>query len=459
MAVAADGEVVIARIDDVGAGAVCVIHAHIFFGDGKLHHFRLARLEEVRLAEGDQFRGRFFDGVLLIVIGIRGLHVDLYHLFARRIARVSDLDGDGEGVVARVQREVGILELRIREAEAEGIDDRLFIVVIAGVARAHHFVGIAGLVILVADVDVFRVVVIVLSRLFVNVREGEIAEVDHGGGGEIVVYIGVYQPARRVVFAAQQFGDGAQALLAARTHPEDGYVFIQQRAALHGVHGVEQDDDFIEVFQCRADEGHLVVAEFQHGLIGVFDGGSPDVVAFLAHAADEDDGGVVIVFPRIVLGGGVCGKRGLADVVAALARGALARAFEVEIEHDGVDGKARVFKHFLHGRFQRGIDGRRAAAADVEGAVCTGRAEQRDALCVFEGQVLVLQQHAALRLYLLGEHRFVRLQFFQTVVIGLIVDAVDGIFFVVYHLIRFLPQIDCDDLRVLQQHGRRQNGH
>ena len=387
------------------------------------------------------------------------MHVDLYHLFARRIARIGDLDGDGEGVVARVQREVGILELRIREAEAEGIDDRLFIVVIAGVARAHHFVGIAGLVILVADVDVFRVVVIVLSRLFVDVRKAEIAEVDHGGRREIVVHIGVYQPARGVVFAAQQFGDGAQALLTARTHPEDGYIFIQQRAALHGVHGVEQNDDFIEVFQCRVDEGHLVVAEFEHGLIGVFDGGSPDVVAFLAHAADEDDGGVVILFPRIVLGVGVRGERGLADVVAALARGALARAFKVEIEHDGVDGEARVFKHFLHGRLQRGIDGRRAAAADVEGAVCTGRAEQRDALCIFEGQVLVLQQHAALRLYLLGEHRFVRLQFFQTVVIGLIVDAVDGIFFVVYHLIRFLPQIDGDDLRVLQQHGRRQNGH
>ena len=354
------------------------------------------------------------------------MQIDLHHRFAVRLARVLYVERDGERRIGNFYRVIGIFERGVREPVAEGICHRLGVVVIAGVALAEHGVFIPRFIILIADVDAFLIdEVLLAAEGIIVIGVVEIAEVDHGGGGKIVVHIGIDQLARRVIGAVEHAGDGAQPLLAARAYPHDGHVPLHQGADFHRVEGVEEHRHLAaaERFHRQIDEGELVVGKFQHVLCGIFRGRDGDVRVLRAQPADDHDGGVAVS-----RGVGDAARHGLAHGVGSPR--VLALALRVILPHGRVDLIASLFKHLFQGGRLRGIDRARAAARDQERLFGNAGTQKRYFAALCHGQALVLQQHAAFRLHTRGIVHFRRIQLALRGVIAGVVVGIDlvGVF-------------------------------
>ena len=162
----ADGEVVIARIEDVALCAVGVIGREEVAG-----HIDRDSLGctcgHVDFVIAQQLDRGLFDVVLLVVVGVRGLCVQLHRSLAVPVAGIAHRDSrrKGVGVAVVVQFVKVVLIVRVGQTVAEGEADLLGVVPAVGrgfganrgigVALTEDGVLVAGLVVAVADVDAF----------------------------------------------------------------------------------------------------------------------------------------------------------------------------------------------------------------------------------------------------------------------------------------------------------------
>ena len=420
MGIGGGGEVVVTGIQDVGACAVGIKGGDVALVDGHGQGFGCARLNHAGLAKADQRNGRLLDAVFLVVVGIGALDIDLHGLFARHVAGVGDLDGDGVGVIGGIVADVHIADSKVgvAHAVAEGVCHDVAIGVVACVAVAGNEVLVAGFVVFVAYIDAFLVNHVGLG-LCGNIAALNVAfiggggEVPHGGGAEVVVAVGVDQAAGGVDLAGQDFGHGVDAGDAHVTDPQRGVdvvLVVLEEIDLQGVGGVDQHDGLFDS-AVLLHLGHVL----QHGLLVLVEGQVVDLVvgevsALAADAGQGHDGGIAVLgnavldlvgvdVPRHLSGdftGGGDGTGGIAGVILAGAGG-------VEVPQGGVDGDTDLFEGGAQGVGGGGIDvaGTGATVHEVDAAAGEGA----DLRVGSQGQrvVVVHQQGSALGLDLLGQ--------------------------------------------------------
>ena len=422
MGTVAAGEVIVARIQDIGAHTVGVIGAHLLFGHIHGEGDGLPG-GHVLLLEAHQLHCGLLDAVGLVVLGVGGLHIDLHHLAAIHVRGVGHVHSDSELVPVLGHGVVGVLKGAVAQAVAEGEGHSLVVVEITRVALTQHHVLIPGLVVAVADVDALLVSHIILvvgafeSQAFgrsIGVTGG--VGVLDGGGGQIVIAVGVHQLAGGVHRAIEQVADGVDAALANLAYPEAGvhavvgtaHVGVQE-VHLHRVGHIEQDDDLLQIAALLelgqlAQQVLLLLGELENVAVAVPGAVPGKVRALAAHTGDHKDGGIAVLFDAVPLPAAVGAQRDLVGgvlgvvknvVVQAAGRlGAaivLARALGVEGPHGGVDGEAVVLQGLLQGLGIVGFHPAGAGAAvDKPGGVDAGQGDLRAG---GQGQGIVPVQH------------------------------------------------------------------
>ena len=339
MRVRTDGEVVVAAAEVVALQVVVVIRGEQVLVDGDGDGLLCARGEQAGLAVAGELDACLFYHVFLFIFAVRGLCIHLHGVFAGNGAGILDVDFHHDVVAVGVDALDLLLKGRVREAVAEGIRNFILVLPFAGaegsahaagsvlVAVAGDYVGIAGLIVTVADVDVLHLdgderdlfvcgdlaaegagaaaddfIRFHIGRQAGVGEEGGIrARIDHRGSGEGILGIGIDQLARRVGGAAEDLSHARQAVTAGVAHHEDGVYLVFHLIRLHGVAArVEHEDDLVELAAVGDEVDHLFLVLEQrqgadylaggvvchrHGVVG----------AFGALSADDDDGCVVII--------------------------------------------------------------------------------------------------------------------------------------------------------------------
>ena len=238
--VVADGEVVIAGVEDIGArfagiGAVdglAVIGGEDVIGKAERHGLTLAAGKGGGLSEV-----RKLDGALLGLPGFPGqLDVELHHVLALSVeaAVVGDLDLGGHGVARSVPVDAQKLlgEVGIALPRAEGVDHFVRVVPAAvfgsidalgavGVVDAEHRVLIARLIVLVAYIDALGIDEILVLVEAGEIRKGKVAGILHGGGAERIRGIGDHVSAGGVGLAGQKIRNAGKAVVAGIADPQN----------------------------------------------------------------------------------------------------------------------------------------------------------------------------------------------------------------------------------------------
>ena len=372
-------EVVVALFKDVGAlcsvgvfvcGVVAgqILKVELYF-DG----FGRAGLKNVGLIEIDELNGRFFDVVLLIIVGIRRLGIYLHARFAGDVARVGNIYGDvGKNFVRTlVYREVCDVEIEfgVRLTVTETVDNLVGIVpaVVGRSVYTGRRVGIAigidyrivvsGFVITIADIQAFGFDDVFLrtpSGNLVGVRPGIVAHVHHCGSRKIVCGIDVVKAAGRIDVAAEDVGHAQKTVVAGMTYPQDsvdGVVIFEFAYFDCGV-GVYKHYYLIEIVGCELDGVLFVLGEVQRfgafALHSVCKAALDIVVAFARAPADYNYGRVAVLRKacRIIgVGRGELFERRFFGVICFGSGGLkieFARNSFVHRRHGGVNFEARA---------------------------------------------------------------------------------------------------------------------
>ena len=268
MRVRSGGDVIGAVFEDICFIDVGVVGDEIFEVDGNCYGNACARLDIVGLGEADEAYRRLFNAVLPVVFGIGRLHINLHYLFAPAVAGVSDIERNGHISVRIGFREIEVspLESCVRKTVAEGVLNGLGIIIIAGVAVAEHPVFVARFVILIADVNTFGIVYVVIVGALVVI----IAHILHGGRREAVVYDGVDEMTggRNFVSVPVQTREHVTQSVSARSARarEGDYggdiVVIFHPAHLHDVVCVDEDYYVVE-------SSVEVIYNFKFGAVGL----------------------------------------------------------------------------------------------------------------------------------------------------------------------------------------------
>ena len=251
MGVLADGDVVGAVLDDVGARTMRVEAREQGGIDGDLERLALAGLEELGLVVGYEGDGSFLDAVLTVIFGVGSLGVDLHGVLARDVSGVGDghLDDDGLEVLP-LDLKVGVGERGVGKAMAEGVHNLGGVVEVTGVALAEHGILIARLVVAVAHVDALEVAHVVVARgLAVRIEVLVVAVVLGGGAGERVGHEGIDGMAGGVDGAGEDARQRLGAVGAGGRHEEnrlDGRE-VGDPVELERARGVDDQDDLVEV--------------------------------------------------------------------------------------------------------------------------------------------------------------------------------------------------------------------
>ena len=129
--VGADGQVIIARFYDVSALVIVVSVVEgleVLALNGDFYRFGSTLFEELSFCVSRKFDCGFFQAFLLVVSGVRLLHVNLYYFFAFTVAAVFNCYAYFVVVAFLFDIKAGIIESRVRNAVAERESD--FFVVI-----------------------------------------------------------------------------------------------------------------------------------------------------------------------------------------------------------------------------------------------------------------------------------------------------------------------------------------
>ncbi len=401
--IGAGGQVVVARVHDVGAFACGIVRFHRFLIDVNGDGFARSGLQRIGLGIADQFDGGFFDAVRLVIVGVWGLHVQLHDIFAGCLAGVGDFHGYVEAAIGFLHRIIGPCEIGVGQAVSERICNLFGVIIIRAGLIAEHHILVAGLIITVADIDAFGICHVGGGETVCAIDDGIRTEIRGGRGGFQVVGVGVGQVAGRVHRAIERFGHAAGAGLSERTDPHDGIDgIVFQVGELHRILGVEQHHNLVEVVGSHLQHGTFVIVELQVRIAGCQLVGR-QILAFAAGTADDYDRRIIIGGERLLHIVGVCGGRYLIDGEGALAIGVggglavvLAGARGVELGQ----GRIHVESGLLERVHQRlglgGIDGAGATTAIYR--VNAILAEYGDLRRCFKRQraVLVLEQRHTL---------------------------------------------------------------
>ena len=474
MCVAAGGQVVVAVHDDVGLRVLAVVGGKLPLLDGDDHGLALAGVEQLRLGEAHQLHAGRLHAVLSVIVAIGLLQVDLHGFLAGSGAMVGDLHADvvhsvraGTGLLHGV---IGIAEVRVAPAVAEGIADRGRVVEAAGLRRAHNIVLIAALGVAVAQVDAFLVhhvpAVLLLGAVVVHGRRrafiGLGAEVGQGRVLAVIRPEGGGEAAGGIHLAGEDVADRVHAHLAGGADPQRGVhpvLRIVQEGGFHLVGEVEDDDDLFDcagvLLSLQTPKQRLLVgAELQvvavHGVslaaVGVVqltDGIRPagHVAALAAQAGNEHQGRVAVLGE-----GGAIGRLHrlpgrLADGLRAghAAAGGSGGAAVAGLFFGGIPVPQGFIDPEVAAALEGGLPVRRggdvhiaAAGASVNGIDGGNREEAQSAASVQgERAVLVLQQDDALRHGLFsslaaGGHQAVQIGVSGLEILGVLVPGVFG---------------------------------
>ena len=486
--IGADGQVIVAGLEDVGATTSGVIALEIGKAHLDLDGLGRGGRELVGLGKAHELDRGLLHAVLAVVVGVGALPVHLDDVTAGDGAGVSYLDGQRGHAVLLDTIEQLLLEGGVGEAEAKrelhgvGVAPGAGALGSAhgglGVALAQDAVLVSGLVVLVADVDSLLVD---HERSVVGAGHDVLAEVLERRSRERVVRVGVDGPAGGAHGAGEDVAHGIEAVLAGVADPQAGVHAVGglvKEGELHGVAGVDQHDDLVEalghVGQQRllgGGELEVVAAEVGVGVqaVGVeVTGialdvhvlqvglviGARHVGALGAGTGEGHDGGVGVLRQALLLGIAEELGRGLVDDVATGARdvgdvhadGACG-ALGVEAPHGGVDLEAGGLERLLERGGRRGVHGAGATAAIEDGG--RAYAEERH-LARGQGQrAVVLEKDEALLGRLSGSLGICRQALVRAAVGRLEVLVVLGAVAGLLDLVGLLAEIGGDDGRVL----------
>ena len=405
--VLAQGDRVIALVQNVAALVLVVVRRHVLDREGQRVILCLLRLQNVRLCIRRKDDGGFFDRSV-----VRRAVIELDDVFSRVPAfgpGIGDGNGDGDLTVLRLCLLDLLREGGIAEPVTEGIGHRVVIRSRLALDGKSPAVRIYGLVIAVSDVDAL----FVFYRVRRSDRVGGVdVRVCRGIGireGRIRREVGdpgVHRSARRHDRAVEDLGKRVAAARSRIGHPDDRVdpFVLFERIDLHHVRAVDENDDIVKGGLCERDQilfflgklklmlpvfvvfclldaaAHRRGALFEHAFHV-----DRKVHAFAAMSAEHDDRRVTVR------------REGIFDVIGEITL----REFADVIGHIGEvvhrifcngHGRKSVFVHLGDGRidlvarrFQR-VDQRRAlrcvaraAARYAEHGVHASAAEHGDA--------------------------------------------------------------------------------
>ena len=436
MAVAADGEVIITLLKNVGLLVIRIVGSEIFLIDDDIEVLRLAGFDHL-LVETADFHSGLLNEILAVIIGVRALEVDLHSVLAVNRADVLYVNRSGKcTVTVFFDGEVGILKIGIAQAVAEGESDVCIIVIIACIPLIEHIVFIAGFKVAVTDVDAFlinNIVGIALGNAGVGIvlcRCGCIvstvsplisAEVLHGRSSVIVLHKGVNNAAGGVNIAGENIRDAEGACHTDITYPKHcvNAVFVNE-IKLQGVGAVEQDNNLFESavsFQLFEIFKHLdlflakaEIVAVRHKLFQLFQTGR-NIRTFSSGTGQDNQRYIAVICPGFLESIRVLFPGNFVDAVLALVT-ACCGSVDAFITGSGIEFPlVGIDCAFTEDRFQSGlqgssiINGHRAGACaaieQIEGRL--GESCELGAFSQRQGVIAVDQQRGTFRFDLAAE--------------------------------------------------------
>ena len=400
MRAVADGEVVlVAVLHDVGLGLHVVVAGQVLQIHIDDHGGAFAGLEHLGHVVVQQLHSRLLNQVLAVILGVGSLTVDLHIGLAGHLTGVGDLHRHmGDLLVGRLGPGHvldGLVEGRVAQAVAKGIDDFLGIVplglgilVDAGAVGlglgghvTHDAIPVTGLVVTVADVDAFRLDQVVLEARVsaagtnaggiladdvAGIGQLKVTHVAHRRRGHGVAGVDVVQTAGGIGLTGHDIADAVGAVGAGQADVHDGIDLLVrlQFTQLHRGNGGDQHNDLVELLGHEADQLALVGGQRQriagaNALRHAFDAGLV-VSTFAVAAAQHHDRRVAVLLQAVLVGGiGLLqlGGRSLAGIVhevIGLVAGpaGIGRAQAqggVDLLHSGVDSQTGSLQAIDHG--------------------------------------------------------------------------------------------------------------
>ena len=247
-----DGNLIIAGLQHVAAGALLIVGSHVLCGEADGHGLGSARLQQLGLVEGDQVGA----GLLDTAVGVGRVVINLNHILAGHSSGIghSHIKADGAVLLGQIAHLLG--EAGIGQAVAEGIHHCLVIIdqplvccrLIEAVAHidALHIVDEGGQVgILIAGMAVGSYILI-LIYIVIN----EAAEVVPGGCLCQVADKGVHSLAGGVDLAGNDFTEGLKSGLTGTGAPDGtlDLTVLVNKAQLHGVGTVVNQNYIVKIF-------------------------------------------------------------------------------------------------------------------------------------------------------------------------------------------------------------------
>ena len=325
MCTVADGKVVVTGIENVaalGTGRVVsrgipACHVLHICGDG--HSLGGTGRKLGGLAVVQQLNSGFLHTMLFVIIGVGQADIELHNILTGDAAGVLDGHVRGDGLVFQVNIQVieGLLKRGVGQTVTERISNLIVIVPSAvgggahgggSVALVHNGVKVTGLIVLVADVDVFCLDNgIIHLNIGVGIGPLQVAEVLCSGRVCVLDGIGIGQMTGGADRTGENVGHTVEAVAARQTDLQDGINadVVLDLLHLHGAGIIQQNDDLAAVGRLGGDgcidEVALVVGQAQRvSLVQVLGGintGSAGVVAavFRGGAGNRDDHDIVVI--------------------------------------------------------------------------------------------------------------------------------------------------------------------
>ena len=316
------------------------------------------------------------------------------------------------GIPVPVQAQKLLGEVGVAEAVTEGIHHFVGIIpcaILGGIhalggiriVDAQHLILVAGLIILVTNVNTLGVNQVLVLIQAGEIAEGEVTGILHGSRRKGVGGIGDDIAPGGIRLAHKHLGNANHAVAAGVAHPQDGiHTQVNHLLQLHGIAGIDHHNDLAELagildeiqgiqlllVQCQLPDGGAFLPIALQAMV--------QVALLAAKPADNVNGCIAIAvkgrFGTLVGGGGdFANQAGFRPAGRGSRNGIV----------NGV-----VHRHALCLQCVIQVDARigRAAGAAVINGAGSGIAEQchSSVLCQRQGCILVAQQHAAFRLAL-----------------------------------------------------------
>ena len=322
VAVAADGDHIIARFQNIAFRVPVVIGHELFLAYRDLHGLVGARFQHSGLGELHKIRRRLLDAA----VRVGRIAVHFHDLFSCHVPCIRDPDREGNGITVVCDIAHPLAEGRVGQAVAEGI--------LHDIVVLDESLRRSGLIEAVADIDPFRIVHERGDRSgfracktdgcvgkIIHVGVIEVAEIVPPGSLFEVIHKGIHCFGRGVDFAGDDLSERSHADVPAGSRPDEALDLrvLLHKSELKCVGAVVNDDDIVKrrtdqidhfllsVVQLQIVVARVPVITFVEGvvvacrrvgravLIGAFDDRlhvRRKVGAFSARTGDHDHGGI-----------------------------------------------------------------------------------------------------------------------------------------------------------------------